>query len=710
MKQSHQSEVFAFSIIAAAILSACGGSGGGGESTAADTNAYVQGTAAYGAAMAKASITVTDKAGKTVTVISDENGDYKATVTGFAAPLLVTATGASGDSVRVYHAIFNGVLTAGSTSRANVTPLTEAIVAMASSDGKSPEEFVDSAKFAALDSAKLGKAVAALNAIIRDVASDLGAVGFDPLSSTFKADRSSAGDRLLDIIKVAVSNAGVSLRNIAIPIASTDSGASTAAEVTITDVKTQVAIALPKPVITDSATLVDVWVAQINKCLALPQASRVSVDAAGTPIAFLGDCDKVTNFTASYKRNGYTLLQYWGRQLAAVIPDGAVLGAPEMLGFLKGPTGDDYAVLRLPYSSPKGAGAYFETAHKIAGTWMIEGNQRNYDASMSFRVIRQTDQSTNHFVPGRGPDLGKDVGNFSAYHTRLAVSFNQSGPNGANVYAVRVKGPGLPAAGLVLARSSVCGTSDYLAFYRNDGGLPAAPAVGSVYPLVTASANNSYYLGVKAYGNAYTGSDFYNEYRGRNADGTASTSPSSNIAPVAVDVSTIPDLAAYSFEVFKAGSAVVADTFVARNVARPFAVETAAKLPWATPSADSLKYADPTGPFSGELTSAALSWTVAAGAPPITSAYLFGTGNDTATPPVFRRMNMGQNVKALGDTSLTVLAGAEFDGNGNACTYAKVPAFTSTSGSREVGLRMSRIDGVGMQQYVFHSGRPVVVK
>ena len=709
MKESHQSQVFALSIISAAILSACGG-GSGGEGPAADTNAYVQGTAAYGAAMAKASITVTDKAGKTVTVTSDENGDYKATVTGFAAPLLITATGVSGDSVRVYHAIFNAALTAGSASRANVTPLTEAVVAMASSDGKSPEEFIDTAKLAALDSAKLVKAVEALNAIIKDVASDLGAAGFDPLSSTFKADRSSAGDKLLDIIKVAVGNAGVSLRNVAIPIASTDTGASTAAEVTITDVKTQVASALPKSVITDSATLVDAWVAQINKCLALPRASRVSVDAAGTPIAFLGDCDKVTNFTVSYKRNGYTLLQYWGRQLAAVIPDGAVLGAPEMLGFLKGPTGDDYAVLRLPYSSPKGVGAYFETAHKIAGTWMIEGNQRNYDASIGFRVYRQTDQSTNHFVPSRGPDLGKDVGNFSAYRTQLSVSFNQSGPNGAKVYAVRVKGPGLPAAGMVLARSSVCGTGDYLALYRNDGVLPAAPAEGSIFPLVTASANNGYIIGLKAYGNAYTGSDFYNEFRGRNADGTASTSANSNIAPVAVDVGTVPNLAAYTFEVFKAGSAAVADTFVARNVARPIAVESAAKMPWANPSADSLKYVDPAGPFTGELTSAALSWTTAAGAPPVTSAYLFGMGNDTATPPVFRRMNMGQNVNALGDTSLTVLAAAELDGNGNACTYAKVPTFSSTSGYREVGLRMTRVDGVGIAQFVSHNGRPVVVK
>lgn len=707
MKSTHS---LTLSLISAAVLAACGGGSSDENTLPADTNAYVQGTAAYGAAMAQAAITVIDKSGKSVAVTSDDNGDYIATVTGFAAPLLITATGASGDSVRTYRAISDAVVAVGATNRANVTPLTEAIVAMASSDGKSPEEFADAAKLGAVDTAKLAKAVEVLKAILKEVAAELGDANFDPLTSNFKADRSSAGDKLLDTVKVAIGSAGVSLRNVAVPLASTDSGTPSNAVVTVADVRTQVVAALPKPVVTDSAALVDAWVAQINKCLALPQASRVSLDAVGAPSAFLGDCDKVSSFAGNYKRNGYTLLQFWGRQLATVIPDGAVLGAPEVLGFLKGGNGDDYAILRLPYSSAKGAGTYFELAHKVAGVWMIEGNQRNYDASIGFRMLRQTDLSTNHHVPARGPDVGKNVGNFSAYTTRLVVSFNQSGPNGADVYAVRVKGPGLPAAGMVLARSSVCGTGDYLAFYRNDGVLPAAPAAGSVFPLVTSSAGNGYTIGLMPYRADFTGSDFYNEYRGRNIDGSPTTSANSNIAATPVDTGTIPDLAAYTFEVFKGGSTVAADSFVARNVARPLAAEFAAKLPWATPSAESLSLVAPTGPFSGELDSAALSWTSAAGAPPVGSAYLFGNGNDLGTPPVFRRMNMGQGVKALGDTSLTVLAAAESDGNGKTCAYAKVPTFSGTAGYREVGLRMSRVDGVGMQQIIAHTGRPVLAK
>ena len=697
------------SAIAAAVLVACGGGNSPvAPDTPVDTNAYVLGTAAYGAAMAKASITVRDATGKTVTVISDDNGDYKATITGFTAPLLITASANSGDAVRTYHAVLAGAIVASSSSRANVTPLTEAITAMASSDGKSPEEFIDATKLAALDPAKLTKAIEALKAIIKDVASDLGAVGFDPLTSVFKADRSSPGDKLLDTIKVTVGSGGVSLRNIAVPLGSADAGAPASAVITISDVKTQTATALPKPVISDSGGLIDAWVAQVNKCLSLAPTARVSVDATGAPTAFLGDCNTITNFSSNYKRNGYTLLQYWGKQLHDIVPEGAVLSLPEVLAFLKNSAGEDLALVRFSYTSPKGAGVYFEIARKIGATWVVEGNQRHYDASVSFTMYRSTDRSTNNVVPSAGPDKGKNVGSFGAYFARLNVSFNQSGPNGADVYAVRVKGPGFPAAGVVMTRSTACGTSDYLAAYSNDGSLPAAPAPGAVFARPTGSTSNGYIVDIVKNGNGYTGSDFYNEFRGRNADGAPSTSRFSFTAPTAVDVSTIPELAAYTFEVFKVGASVAADSFIARNVARPQPAVAGLKMPWASFSADSLKYVDPAGGLAGELSGATLAWSVPEKTANVTSAYLFGTGLDSAVPPVNQSTLFSQSVKALGDTSLALVASAKFDGNGNACTYAKVPAFSATSGSRQIGLRRPRVDGVLMQQTEFHNGRPAV--
>jgi hypothetical protein len=71
-------------------------------------------------------------------------------------------------------------------------------------------------------------------------------------------------------------------------------------------------------------------------------------------------------------------------------------------------------------------------------------------------------------------------------------------------------------------------------------------------------------------------------------------------------------------------------------------------------------------------------------------------------------MNMGDSVKAGGDTSLTLSAATERDGNGNACTTTKVPAFTATSGYREVGLRQTLVNGLGMKQNVHFVGRPAI--
>ncbi|WP_343622334.1 hypothetical protein [Roseateles puraquae] len=693
--------------VAAAALVACGGGGGGTTSapptsTPASTGSFLDGTAAFGAPLAQAKITITDVNGKTVTVTANDAGNYKADVTGLKAPLLITATAPSGDALRVYHALWATDVPAGSTSHANVTQLTEAIVALASSDGSTPGEFASAANLKALDPARLQKAQDIVKALVKDVAAALGAAGYDPLTVGFTADSIGSADKLLDLLKVSLDQNGVTLRLVGVSAPASADGAAANTVVTVKDATAGAPTALPAPTITDSLTAFDPWVASLNKCLALPAAQRVSIDASGAPTAFLGDCAKISGFTTNYLRNGYTLLQYWGKQLHDVIPDAAVVARPEVLGFFKTDSGDDTALVRFTYNSPKGGGSYVETAHKMAGLWLLEGNQRKYDAGVIMRMVRATDASTNPYIPPTGPDAGKSVGWFNALSSRIHLQFNQAGPNGASVYAVRVKGPGLPAAGIVLARSSACGTSEYLATYSNDGTVPTAPTAGTtVMPLPSTSTSNRYTFGVAPIGNGYTGSDFYNEWRGRNSDGSPSTSRSNMVAPApGVDVAAIPLLARYVFEVFKAGSNVPADTFAVRAVTKPLSAAFAAKLPWADPTADALQYVKPTNTaLAASLDSASLSWSTPAGAPPVTSAYLYGSGSDGST------MQADANVTALGDTSLTVKAAAERNGNGLTCASAKIPAFTATTGSREIGLRQATVDGLALQSITQHLAR-----
>lgn len=188
----------ALSAIAAVIITACGGGGSGGTAPDDGVGAYVVGTAASGAPKAGAAVSVSDASGRSA---------------------------------------------AGGTLRVNVTPLTDAIVAMASSDGRSPSEFDDAVKLAAIDMGRMARARTAMQTTIGDLTAALGDPAFDPLTSSFATMVPSVGEVLLQTVKVDIGSSGVSLRTIA----STTDGEGVPADsvVTITDVATQSGAALP---------------------------------------------------------------------------------------------------------------------------------------------------------------------------------------------------------------------------------------------------------------------------------------------------------------------------------------------------------------------------------------------------------------------------------------------------------------------------------
>lgn len=692
---------FSFSALAVAALMACGG-GGGGSPTA-----QLNGVAAYGAPMAGAIVTLTDANGQTRSATAGSDGSYSLDVTGLTAPFLLKASGSFGDSVKEYSALMVSAPKTGETSTANITPLTHALVTMVSSDGTSPNEFSDISKLKALDSTKLNAALGTLQAALKDVLTDAGLSNtFDPVTVSFKADRTTAADVLLDTIKVSVSDQGVSLTNARVPASDTDSNSATAT-VTLKGPSASTITPLPKPTVSqDDLKALDSFVKDANACLALAPTARVSKDSNGN-YTFLGACDAVSGFDrANYLAYGYSLSQLWGMRLLEQIPANSKLLTPEFLLFTDN---GNKAIVKLASTSPDGGRVYFETAAKSSdGSWKIIGNQRKYDASIGVRLYRQTDLSTNGWtIPStytNSADAGKNVGNFNAYTSRLSFGFNQSGPYGSNVYAVRVKGPGLPASGIVLSRSSACGTSDYLAFYSNNGVLPSLSVASS--SMTTTSATNSWTLDVQKFGDTYKGTDFYNQYRGMTSTGLPSTSTSNNIAASAVNMKSIPDFALYKWEVFTT-SGGNPDTFTSRIITRPLAASEGSKQPWASFSKDTLGYLDPSNTLSAELSDATLSWALPnSKAPAVTSAYVYGENTiAAASGSTSVRMIMGQNVSKLGDASVKLAAGLEANGNGQTCSYSKVPSFTATTGYREVGLRQSTDGGMTLQQFSFHKAR-----
>lgn len=686
---------FVVSCISAATLIACGGGGGGGGDAKVST---ISGVAAYGAPLAGASITVMDATGKSANpATSAADGSYFVDVTGLTAPLLVKASGESGDAVREYLTLLTSTPAAGQTTTANVTPLTTALVSMASSDGASPGEFASADKLKALDSAKLAKALSNLQAALKDVLADAGLpANFDPTAATFKADRSSAADVLLDTIKVSVSDQGVSLTNVRVPV---DETTDTAPTSTVTLKGTEAApAALAKPAVASAALKgLDYLQTQINACLALAPDDRAALTATGE-YTLKGACNQITGYAANYKAWGYTLSQLWGRRLFNNIPANSTLEPIEFLLFMND---GKKAMVRMASRSSNGGTVFFEVAEKgDDGTWKIVGNQRNYDAGVEVRMLRASDKSTNGLViPSTftsNADAGKNVGFFDYYESRLSFNFDQQGPNGGGVYAVRVKGAGLPDKGLVLTRSSSCGTQNNLVLYRNDGTLPPLPASNMSTPPASATSG-SWTLDIANYGDRYKGTDFYNQRRGLNSTGAPSTNVGNRFSPKAVDMKTIPEFALYKWEVFTIASGTTpADTFTSRIVTRPLAASEGAKQPWANPSTAMLGYVNPTDTAkAAELTGADLSWNL-----PFASAYVHG---ESGSP--LQRLSIGKRVSKLGDTSVTATAAQEADGNGTPCANTKLPAFTATTGYREIGLRQTTERGLVLSQFAYHAAR-----
>ena len=765
------------------LMTACGG----GSSS---TGAQIEGTAARGAPLSHAAIEVLDSKGETVRTQADENGEYKVGVSGLQSPLLVTASAASGESVFVYRAISESPPATGGSVRVNVTPLTDAAVALASSDGGSPEEFADptGAALAKLDRSKLRAAEASVKASIQAFAVEAGQPDFDPLKSAFKADSKSPGDKILDSIRTSMDSGKMRIEAVPglesntasshsiaaaakrlvmhtsaaeqvhayssdaineanAPLVQNASATTTSSTQTIAGIWTWVQLpavtpilvlgpwdSLPFPKPYELTPLFKTWVARANTCLALAPDRRVTLDGNNKVTGLAKECRPLVSasgpsiFNELYLHDGYSLHELWGARLRYQIPKGARVDLPQIIGFyydsgigsgsglalipaIQGAQGAQQMVVRLAYNSPQGSGSFFETARRTGNTsWQIFGNRQQYDAGVTAMIARAEDVSTNGYVPTSGPDAGKNVGFFDTYTSRLALRFNPAGPNAERVYAVRVKGPGLPLAGVVLARSSASGTGDFLTFLNNNGTLPGTIPTGTP-PMLSNLTANTFTLAVASMSSTkprYSGQDFFNDYRGRNSDGSPSTSPSIRVAYPQVDVKTIPLFAEYVFEVFNTPQTMSLApsgpdrVFTHRLLTRPLDPALGAKQPWATLSSSSRLYLKPTGSFAMEQSSAVVGWSVGKTAPPVQTAYLEATGPDSDN--LFQRTVMNATATTSG-TTLRLSGEGQKNGNGQIAAYNKAPAFSATTGMREVGVRQTKADGLRLRSSVFHNGR-----
>lgn len=213
---------------AALVLTACGGGGDAPPQQTTQQSQTISGVAATGAALPGATVNVTCSAGSgTATTRAD--GSYSAPVTGASLPCVVTAT--SSDGKTVLHSLVAGSGSVGSTATANITPLTELLLAQLG--GQDPAKYVAGfSSTTTVNASDVTAAQAALIKVLQSAGFDASGIG-DFLGGTISAGSGQGYDGVLDTLQSTLAGAGVTLTDLSTAVASTSGSSSGSAGSTV---------------------------------------------------------------------------------------------------------------------------------------------------------------------------------------------------------------------------------------------------------------------------------------------------------------------------------------------------------------------------------------------------------------------------------------------------------------------------------------------
>lgn len=610
----------------AALLSACGGGGGGDPVAPPPVAASVklEGVAAIGRAFEGAMVSVTDSTGKSASMATPvgADGKYVIDVTGLTAPLVITATGAVGDSSVTLRSVVATLPATGSV-KINISPLTHALAAMLNKRNSDPADLTP-ADFADADiSAKLEVLRAAIaNALVAAAVPD--AATFNALTATIEPGTRKGVDALLEAVRVSLGSSGVELRDLA-----SNATVVLTKDTAVADVSGDKGLPAPAPdapKVSVAVTAVAALEAALNKCFAVVPDDRATlapdglVDATKVPCNDLGGA-----FSDDYLNSSYSDREVY----SALIKDAAMTGAKwrvEIDRFLKGADLNDYAVVVMRYTrSDAVTGNRVDTArnfpvpqgNQFVG-WHLSGNQRQFDAQVNAFLNRTLYTSAERPPNPQGVQPDQFNGNGS-YESGIRLFFNPL--RHTNVRAVRVTNekPGgvLPALGVVLGRADTtlpngCGRENRMVLANQTGDVN----IGAV----SFRSNDNYVLDRASVDAAKPISKLqWKAYTDHAA------------APISAPV---PAYTRYKFEVFFTGnnSATPDATFTAPHIATVPLAASGSAFKWAEFTADTLAYVKP----GVAIDKPVVAWTLPSGALNPISAFGFSrVSNGTArTLPV----------------------------------------------------------------------------
>jgi hypothetical protein len=507
----------------------CGGGGGGAK---AHTTTSISGTAATGAPLAGATVTLIDKNGAVAGLTTtDSQGAYafaSVDVTVHPPPYVLTVFGDTGGT----RELLVSVKADASPGIANITPITNAIAASMSSTGD-PLGFVTSTatESANITPENVTSADTAYQAALASVVSSVGATG-----SFLSAAYTAVQDRLLDNVtvqvfpngQVTISTSGGTQANDLDP----STTAPAAAQVVTLDPgqlpSASAASSLPAPATVVAAADLEPLRQAFQGCFAVPSASRGTFASPNASCAALA--------ASTYLHDGKTgATEFNGPFLANPLMDGATFLTPAIARYLA----SDKIVVELVYRRADGIVGMLETvATNVSSSWVLTGNGREFLTWIYGAVSRR-----------------EWLGNAAA--NRYETGFTLYMPYYPNVTQVVITGPGLPG---------------YVDVSNQGTGISLKPKAGCDFlAIVRPSDNTTPYC-----------SDYY-RVRSRTfagADFVSSSAPYQYRSPYLTDdeITAIAPGTLYRYVITKSDTTTV--TYWNRLRSRPYTVAELAQVQW----------------------------------------------------------------------------------------------------------------------------------
>ena len=408
-------------------LSACGG---GSDSPVAVTTTTFSGTAATGAAMAGATVSISCANGSGTTITAT-NGSYSKDLTSITLPCALKAASSDGTTVLYSVTTATATATSSSTQVANITPLTQLLVA--SLAGTDPAAFFTnfSTSASSVKSSTVSAAQTAVLTILRDAGLDISSLP-DMLTGTLVAKTSTtsgnAHDIVLDALKSQLTTSGTTLAALTTAVAAASPAAS-ATTTTTTNVAS-----LPATLLLKTAD---------SNCFALRSGDYWAImPTMGVTIAdqFASGSYNATTKMAKNLAGNSTVLKENGacRYLAS---DGVSDIVVSQAGVLVARYLDDNSVPRLSFAIPKQTIALSE----LAGTWNTLGFERNSaNTSYAGKAFTATISSTGVVSDVTYCEGASTTSTCSALTDTINLSSNSaggfdiSGNDAGNVWSDRV--------------------------------------------------------------------------------------------------------------------------------------------------------------------------------------------------------------------------------------------------------------------------------